>query len=1241
MTLGGQCNFSTIPLIIKKISSVRIPVLFSLAHTSHRMSDTSAKPHSLTLSPNWTGCLSAPPSAWETRPAGLLLLQGKLACEKQDLLGKVAKDVYSAVASVGTSTDVPCEIVGCGSKTRGAIRPEPYRVRLIGDRIEVKVVCGNRAPMALHLTGLVVPINLPPTPLIPRPSSSACLSAVALTCHQSGSWVVLAGHAACPPTPGFREFSSLLPPSCRPSRELEFLVPHQTVSMCKVYPDGRIVVDAGRPAGTPGQSALAQLRGAVQLGAVRFSTDDSSAVSVRNLYGGKAILGQPLVVVREGGLCMLQGKLSVDVGVKSHDIAPPRDLDEDRELELLCQIDSELRPSEALSWFVLNRLNADNVVDRTSRVVIDQNGYVWGSGFEPGIVREVSLSGLAWAPGAAPAAPLLPPFETRLTETDRAALLRSATEGIEDYTIRLKIADQFDYEKFANLILKKKFFSSGPGGVTEPAGWAARLLERYPAPPTSGMEAEAEVVAKEAMEGWNLGPVLDRLKSLAVQKAAAVHAGEGAIASAMTGSMGLVRRAVAPVSLQAVRASMTDMLRFNGSKCAHQMRVLKKASREELEALEEIVYWWHQWSSNDRHLSHSSLMGNQDIFADTGKWTIPDDPAIQQTVFRHMAWIYKRGYDTFISEIQTPLFPLIEDLDMESTLQMEDTSQIDQMFLDDDFLFIKERARALKVIYPDRDEFTCYIYSGSGFNKSKGRWKSSFHLVWPDVIVNGELAPIIRQTTVEYFIYRSAATQYFKRMQARLVNHFDANIWENVFDQTTSNANNGLRMPYCNKASWVKTPYGSKIPFVENRRCYPKGEITIKFEKTQFQSPELEAEARARAMRLIEETEARDAIEMRNQNELVGDRTQIKQSDKNTIHRTSAFIAGMKSMGGDLRDLWKVSAEWARRVEDPEALSEEETALWIQRGSCRRPMNVTRLSEYNQGFVDCYLKADLVWFEGHTIESLRETEKYKKLTPAGQQGLKVRFRKYLQAQAGGGFVAKRPGMDDVARLHELAQRVRADRREAQKSAESSSTKLLPDLDDVSDGAESIVDSDEELPPMGADQEMFEMWPENSIDNVFRFTGEAAEWQTRLAAAGKGYWVHCPFALVWVSPRAVPSDGWGPGMQGVMGGRRDMRNQQVTVGLYTQCGKVVVNGDKTSAAYKRVIEVVQSIAEPDDRIYHRLQLPDASEEGYFSAFPLIDRKSAQTQREEYERRWDAMRAIDRDALAAGESSDYNV
>ena len=1171
------------------------------------------------------------PCAIEVRPApisqdSIILICGKIACEIPEHLGKVKDDIYVTVCRIPCVPDelmgLDIEIVGCGSKTRAAIRPEPYRVRLNGDQIQVRVIKGNRAPMSLDLSGLVCGIS-DPVPLVPRfidplraQKTIQLNSPLQVTCQKVGDWVLLSGSVMASMDFGtFKELSHLLPEECRPDREIEFIVPHQTVSMCRIYPDGRIVVDGGRRDSIAANSAMVVNKGPVQFGGVRYSTNETGS-RVKNLFTGSSpVLGQELVVHEGNGICMLQGKLRV-VPQKSacQEIKPPRQFYEDRDLILLAKLESGFEPPETMCFFVLNKLNANSMNERTSRILIDTRGYIWGNGFEDGVVRIISFTGFCWARSTKAATlgatPAVAPFLSRLGDTGYQKLSSAIAEGIYDYSVRLGVNTRLDTGKVVDSVVKKRVRALQTLAQADiSSGWTKRLLEMYPqtVKEKSTMEPVAERIARDIYEKSKLDSILSKLQGMCLEHVARDE-------RPSVGSMALMQRQFTQATYS-MRSNIIEQIRAGGKKCKHQLHVMKNADEQELATLGEVVNWWLQWSSNDKYLTHSSLMGNNDIFSDTGKWTIPDDPGIQDQLFKYMAWIYKKGYDTFISEIQTPLFPLIEDLDMESTLQMDNTKLLDEMFMDHKLVFVKERARALQILYPQRTEFTCYIYSSSGFNKSKGRWKSSFHLVWPDLIINGELAPIIRQTTVEYFLYKSATNAYFKRMQARLINHYDANIWENVFDQTTSNAANGLRMPFCNKASWIKTVYGSKVPNVENRRCFPKGAVTIKFERSEFDSPELESAAREKAMRVILEAEKRDAeAAMIDQNALVGDRTQYKQADKNSIHRTSAFMAGMKNGGGDLREFWKVNAEWSEVVRDPESLSEEEVARWIRRGSCRRLMSATRLSTYNNDFVDCYLKADLLWFEGHTLESLRETEKYQKLTPAGQRGLKNRFQKYLQSQAGGGHLARGTAGSDIVRLHELALRVR----EAKKIQLDDIKENIP-FQDIDDEEE-----DEEAPPMDDEEDHFDLW-RGKVENIFSFYGSIPEFKSLMGAhaPSDGYWVHAPMALIWLAPRESPRSGWESCVHvGHVRNQYAKSNQQVSVAFYHHCGKIVVSGHSKDA----LIETVARFAQPDDRLYNRLVLPESSDEAYLFNFSLIDRATAASQREQYEVRWRAMRLL---------------
>ena len=45
----------------------------------------------------------------------------------------------------------------------------------------------------------------------------------------------------------------------------------------------------------------------------------------------------------------------------------------------------------------------------------------------------------------------------------------------------------------------------------------------------------------------------------------------------------------------------------------------------------------------------------------------------------------------------------------------------------------------------------CLVYSASGFNKGKDKLKTSFHLVWPQLVVDSDSAPWLREITLMIF----------------------------------------------------------------------------------------------------------------------------------------------------------------------------------------------------------------------------------------------------------------------------------------------------------------------------------------------------------------------------------------------------------------------------------------------------------------------------------------------------------
>merc|ERR1719424_2153672 len=108
------------------------------------------------------------------------------------------------------------------------------------------------------------------------------------------------------------------------------------------------------------------------------------------------------------------------------------------------------------------------------------------------------------------------------------------------------------------------------------------------------------------------------------------------------------------------------------------------------------------------------------------------------------------------------------------------------------------------MIYPHIDKLRGIVYSASGHNKGKDMLKSSFHLVWPQLIVDADRAPVIRHVTLGLFKKETLRQgSFLSHLQKRLLDLHESNNWELVFDSTTINARNGLRLPYSDKASMV------------------------------------------------------------------------------------------------------------------------------------------------------------------------------------------------------------------------------------------------------------------------------------------------------------------------------------------------------------------------------------------------------------------------------------------------------
>ncbi|CAK9110545.1 unnamed protein product [Durusdinium trenchii] len=261
------------------------------------------------------------------------------------------------------------------------------------------------------------------------------------------------------------------------------------------------------------------------------------------------------------------------------------------------------------------------------------------------------------------------------------------------------------------------------------------------------------------------------------------------------------------------------------------MKNLKKENGD-IEKYEQIRQFFYYHETNGNSMTHCSLRGSTDTFTDTGKWFFPDSVGIQEELFRNIAWLFDKEIYHYISERQTPRFPFIEDFDIQADVDytqappgkdrpdppdhliMEKPRRDGNGCVDGDpGELMKKRAACIHKLYSQFEELTCLVYSASGYNKGKEKLKTSFHLVWPQLVVDSDSAPWIREITLMIFNQESKIKgSYLQRLREHLLGlekggkEDKSNEWEMVFDKTTINATNGLRLPYNDKASLKPLP---------------------------------------------------------------------------------------------------------------------------------------------------------------------------------------------------------------------------------------------------------------------------------------------------------------------------------------------------------------------------------------------------------------------------------------------------
>ena len=235
---------------------------------------------------------------------------------------------------------------------------------------------------------------------------------------------------------------------------------------------------------------------------------------------------------------------------------------------------------------------------------------------------------------------------------------------------------------------------------------------------------------------------------------------------------------------------------------------------------------------NDQNLTHSAFSGTKDFHTQTGKFFFEDEALDRLADI--VARCYEAGPDQalLLTERATEQRPYIVDIDVECSSTGK--SSMPEMAKTLDWLngVLKHQAVVLQRIYPSV-ALRAVVFEANGWSQQKGLQKVSYHLVFPDIIVDQNRADLLRHTIVESFIYHSredVGDPAVRKLLDIAVSMRPCNDWRNIMDSSES-GKNGLRMPFCDKAFRDDIGNGHKVVRREYRPCVAVGCFEFKVDR--------------------------------------------------------------------------------------------------------------------------------------------------------------------------------------------------------------------------------------------------------------------------------------------------------------------------------------------------------------------------------------------------------------------------